>query len=81
MRIKPFLLTLLAASVLSTNAAHANLIKNGNFEETTNGGNKQLAGGTSMTRTDRTTLAYWESGYGKDGRYNFVLNGDIANTD
>ena len=81
MRIKPFLLTLLAASALSTNAAHANFIKNGNFEETTNGGNKQLAGGKSTTEKDRTTLKHWESGYGEDGRYNFVLNGDIANTD
>jgi hypothetical protein len=80
MRIKPFLLALLAVSALSTNAAHANLIKNGNFDETTNGGNKQLAGGTSTTRADRTTLKHWESGYGEDGRYNFVLNGDIAHT-
>lgn len=80
MRIKPFLLALLAVSALSTNAAHANFIKNGNFDETTNGGNKQLAGGTSTTLTDRTILKHWESGYGEDGRYNFVLNGDIAHT-
>jgi len=80
MRIKPFLLTILALSALSTNVAHASFIKNGNFELTTNGGNKQLAGGTSTTRADRTTLENWESGVGNDGRYNFVLNGDIANT-
>ena len=80
MRTKFFLLTLLAVSALSANVANASLIKNGNFEETTNGGNKQLAAGTSTTDPKRTTLTNWLSGTKDDGRYNFVLDGAIANT-
>ena len=57
--------------------AHANLIVNGNFEQTTNGTNKQLSNGSS-TASNRTTLTGWTSSNGNDGGYNFVLNSSTA---
>jgi len=83
MRIKPVLLSLsvFAAFGAAASAAHAiPLITNGNFELTTNGGNKQLAAGASTTAANRTTLVGWNSSNGSDGGYNFVLNGSIVTT-
>jgi hypothetical protein len=82
MRIKPVLLSLSALAVLPAGLAHANLIVNGGFEQTTNGGNKQLAGSTAAAAgtTNRTTITGWTSSNGNDGGYNFVLNGATATT-
>jgi len=77
MRIKPVLLSFAALAALCANVAHANLIVNGNFEQTTNGGNKRLAA-AATTATDRTTLVGWTSSNGNDGGYNFVLSGATA---
>jgi hypothetical protein len=77
MRIKSVLLSfsvLAALAGLNADLAHANLIVNGNFEQTTNGGNKRLAA-SPTTVADRTTLTGWTSSNGTDGGYNFVLNG------
>ncbi|KAB8063001.1 FxDxF family PEP-CTERM protein [Janthinobacterium violaceinigrum] len=66
------LLALAAASLCAT-AAHAattNLVKNGDFELTSNGTSKQLNEGT-YARADRTYLTDWSS-----KGYNFVLNGN-----
>jgi len=81
MRIKSVLLSLSAVAALSAGMAHAatNLVTNGNFEQTTNGTNKQLASSVT-TAANRTTLAGWTSSNGNDGGYNFVLDSTIANT-
>jgi hypothetical protein len=81
MRIKSLLLSLSAIAALSAGAANAatNLVTNGNFTDTTNGTNKQLASSVT-TASDRTTLTGWTSSNGNDGGYNFVLNSNIANT-
>lgn len=81
MRIKSLLLSLTAIAALSAGVAHAstNLVKNGSFETTTNGTNKQLASSTT-TKSNRTTVAEWTSSNGNDGGYNFVLSSSIANT-
>lgn len=65
-------LALCAAAALSTTAVHAsaNLVKNGDFELTSNGTSKQLNEG-SYDRNDRTYLTNWSS-----KGYNFVLNGN-----
>lgn len=81
MRITSLLLSLSAVAALSMASAHAatNLVKNGNFENTSNGSNKQLS--SSVTgAANRTTLLDWTSSNGNDGGYNFVLNSNIANT-
>lgn len=80
MRIKSVLLSLSVLAALPAGVAHANLITNGNFEQVSNGGNKQLAAGASTTATNRTTLTGWNSSNGSDGGYNFVLNGATATT-
>lgn len=75
------LLSLSAVAALSMGSAQAatNLVKNGNFDSTTNGSNKQLS--SSVTNdTNRSTLSDWTSSNGNDGGYNFVLNSNIANT-
>lgn len=72
MRKNSALLALAAASLCVT-AAHAattNLVKNGDFELTSNGTSKQLNEGT-YARADRTYLTDWSS-----KGYNFVLNGN-----
>jgi hypothetical protein len=80
MRIKSVLLCLSATAAFASSFATATpILVNGNFESTTNGGNKQLSSHVT-DRTDRTTLAGWTSSNGNDGGYNFVLNGAIANT-
>ncbi|TFW13457.1 PEPxxWA-CTERM sorting domain-containing protein [Duganella callida] len=81
MRIKSIVLSLSAVAAFATGTAEAatNLVTNGNFEQVTNGTNKQLA--SSLTSAaDRTTLTGWTSSNGNDGGYNFVLNSAIANT-
>ncbi|MBW3500503.1 PEPxxWA-CTERM sorting domain-containing protein [Janthinobacterium sp. NKUCC08_JDC] len=66
------LLALAAASlcVTAAQAATANLVKNGDFELTSNGTSKQLNEG-NYARDDRTYLTDWSS-----KGYNFVLNGN-----
>lgn len=79
MRIKPVLLSLFVAAGTVAGAAHANLITNGNFEQTTNGTNKRLSDGNT-TASNLTTLVGWTSSNGNSGGYNFVLNGSTATT-
>ncbi|GGY30145.1 FxDxF family PEP-CTERM protein [Pseudoduganella albidiflava] len=81
MRIKSALLSVVAIATLGTGFAHAatNLVANGNFEQTTNGSNKQLSA-KPTTAADRTTLAGWTSSNGRDGGYNFVLDSKTAPT-
>lgn len=80
MRIKSVLLCLSAAAAFGSSFANATpILVNGNFESTTNGGNKQLSSHVT-DRTDRTTLTGWTSSNGNDGGYNFVLDSAIANT-
>jgi len=79
MRMKPVLLSLSILAASAANLAHANLITNGGFELTTNGGNKRLSN-TTPTTADRTTLVGWTSSNGNDGGYNFVLNPSTATT-
>jgi len=80
MRIKSVLLCLSATAAFASSFATATpILVNGNFESTTNGGNKQLSNHVT-DRTDRTTLTGWTSSNGNDGGYNFVLNSSIANT-
>lgn len=70
---KPFTLLALAAAIsLSAAGAQAatNLVKNGDFELTSNGTSKQLNEG-NYDRADRTYLTDWSS-----KGYNFVLNGN-----
>lgn len=87
MRLKTILLSLSALAALNVGVAHASLIVNGDFEQTTNGTNKQLAAGTSTTTANYSTLVGWNSvtlnsfldgsyktGTSKDGGYNFVFN-------
>ena len=87
MRLKTILLSLSALVALNAGVAHASLIVNGDFEQTTNGTNKQLAAGTGTTATNYSTLVGWNSvslssfldgsyktGTNKDGGYNFVFN-------
>ena len=64
------MLALAAATLISTAAqAQTNLVKNGDFELTSNGTSKQINEGTTA-RADRTYLTDWTS-----KGYNFVLNG------
>ncbi|MDN2711905.1 PEPxxWA-CTERM sorting domain-containing protein [Janthinobacterium sp. SUN118] len=65
-------LALSAAAALSATTAQAssNLVKNGDFELTSNGTSKQLNEG-NYDRNDRTYLTDWSS-----KGYNFVLNGN-----
>lgn len=81
MRIKSILLSLSAVAALSAGAAHAstNLVTNGNFDETTNGTNKQLSSSVNND-ANRTTLTGWTSSNGNDGGYNFVLDSSTATT-
>jgi hypothetical protein len=84
MRIQSILLSLFAVAALSGGMAHAstNLVTNGNFEQTTNGTNKQLSG-ADTSDSNRTTITGWSSSYNgniNDGGYNFVLNSAIAGT-
>jgi len=76
MRIKSFLLSVSAFAVFGMGTAHANLILNGGFEQTSNGTNKQLTAGSSTTQTNFTTLTGWNSQSLTDGGggYNFVMN-------
>jgi len=70
---KPYTLLALAAAIsLSAAGAQAatNLVKNGDFELTSNGTSKQLNEGND-DRADRTYLTDWSS-----KGYNFVLNGN-----
>lgn len=70
---KSFIMLALAATSLfvsATQAATTNLVKNGDFELTSNGTSKQLNEG-SYDRADRTYLTDWSS-----KGYNFVLNGN-----
>lgn len=79
MRIKSFLLSLLAVSALSVNVAHANLVKNGGFENLSAGtAGLQLAHGTTTTNDKRVIAKGWDSYNGNDGGYNFILNGSTA---
>jgi hypothetical protein len=83
MRIKPVLLSLSALAAFTAGTAHANLIVNGNFEQTTYGTNKQLASstlGAAFSNGTRSTLSGWTSSNGSDGGYNFVLNAATATT-
>ena len=84
MRLKSVLLSLSTVAVLFAGGAHAsaNLVTNGDFESTTNGGNKQLAASTAATvKNDKlTTLTGWTSSNGNDGGFNFVLSSGIADT-
>lgn len=76
MRIKSILLSTFAGAAFIASSAHANLIVNGGFEQTTNGTNKQLTSGASTTQTNYTTLSGWNSVSlnGSGGGYNFVMN-------
>ena len=70
---KPYTLLALAAAIsLSAAGAQAatNLVKNGDFELTSNGTSKQLNEG-NYDRDDRSYLSDWSS-----KGYNFVLNGN-----
>ena len=70
---KSFIMLALAATSLfasATQAATTNLVKNGDFELTSNGTSKQLNEG-SYDRADRSYLTDWSS-----KGYNFVLNGN-----
>lgn len=79
MRIKSFLFTLLAVATLGTNVAHANLIKNGGFEQLTHGSaGLQLATKSRTDQDKRVTVKDWNSYNGNDGGYNFLLNGSTA---
>jgi len=78
MRNMTAMLALAAATLITTTAAQAastNLVKNGDFELTSNGTSKQINEG-NYARSDRTYLTDWTS-----KGYNFVLNGNnIDNT-
>jgi len=83
MRIKPVLLSLSAFAAFAAGTAHANLIVNGDFEQTTYGNNKQLAASSAIaaaSKGTRSTLVGWNSSNGSDGGYNFVLNAATATT-
>ena len=82
MRIKSVLLSVFAFAALNAGVAHASLIINGSFEQTSNGTNKQLTSGTSTTQTNFTTLTGWNSQSltGSGGGYNFVMNLGQPNT-
>ena len=83
MRIKSVLLVLSAFITFSAGVAHAGpiLVQNGNFELSSNGGNKKINGTTA--ETNGTTLTGWTSSQGTNGSggYNFLLNGATATTD
>lgn len=73
MRINALVFTLAAFAALSSNAhadTTANLIKNGDFEATTNGASLEL-GVDGDTSANRTHLVDWSS-----TGYNFVFNGN-----
>ncbi|CDG84684.1 PEPxxWA-CTERM sorting domain-containing protein [Janthinobacterium agaricidamnosum] len=77
MRIKSILFVLAAVAALNSSLAQAagtNLIKNGDFEQTTNGSAKQL-GADGDTRSDRTQLVDWST-----SGYNFVFAPNTADT-
>jgi len=76
MHIKSILLSVSAVAALSAGTAHASLIINGSFEQTSNGTNKQLTTGSSTTQAKLTTLTGWSSQSLTDSGagYNFVMN-------
>lgn len=76
MRIKSILLSLSAIAALNAGAAHASLIVNGGFEQTTNGTNKQLTNAASGTSSSNTMLTGWtsQSLSNSGAGYNFVMN-------
>ena len=77
MRNFTVMLALAAATLINTTAAQAattNLVKNGDFELTSNGTSKQINEG-SYARADRTYLTDWTS-----KGYNFVLNGSTIDS-
>lgn len=79
MRIKSVMLLLSAVLAFHANFAHANLIKNGDFEQASKGTNKKING--TYIESDRTTLEGWtssEDGSNRGG-YNFLLHGSTAN--
>jgi len=82
MRIKSVLLLLSVLITFGASAAHAGpiLVQNGNFELTSNGGNKRVNG--TAIKTGYTTLTGWTSSENgtSAGGYNFVLNGDTVTT-
>ncbi|MRX11128.1 PEPxxWA-CTERM sorting domain-containing protein [Pseudoduganella sp. FT25W] len=81
MRITSILLSLLAVAAMSAgnaNAASANLVKNGDFSQVSNGNNNQV--GHVAGVTGETMLANWTSYDGNNGGYNFVLNGTQVTT-
>lgn len=83
MRIKSVLLFVSALITFGASSAFAGpiLVQNGNFELTSNGGNKRING--TDVKTGYTTLTGWtssEDGSAKGG-YNFLLNGATATTD
>lgn len=82
MRIKSVLLFLSILVSMGASVAQAGpiLVKNGDFELTSNGGNKKVNG--TNIEADRTTLTGWTSSENKskNGGYNFVLDSKIANT-
>jgi hypothetical protein len=83
MRLKSVLLSLATLAALSAGAAHASLIVNGNFEQTTNGTNKELSAPGAAAASNRTTLVGWNSvnpSNASDGGYNFVMNTAMASS-
>lgn len=78
MRLKSALLLLSAVLAFHTNFAHANLIVNGEFENSSAGTNKKVNG--THIEADRTTITGWNSSEnGSDrGGYNFLLDGSTA---
>jgi len=80
MRIRSILSCLSILAVLTANTAGAvPLLANGNFEQNTNGGNKQLSS-SPIDDIHRTTLSGWTSSNGNDGGYNFVLDTKLITT-
>src|SRR5476649_2387707 len=74
---KSILLALAATAFFSASAAQAdsiNLVKNGDFEQTTNGTSKQL-GADGNTSANRTQLTDWST-----QGYNFVFGANTADT-
>lgn len=82
MRIKSILLSLSAVAAMNAGVAHANLIVNGGFDQTTNGTNKQLTNAASGTSSNNTMLTGWtsQSLSNSGAGYNFVMNLGEKNT-
>lgn len=74
--MKSILLSLSTVAALNAGVAHASLIVNGGFEQTTNGTNKQLTNAASGTASNNTTLVGWtsQSLTNSGAGYNFVMN-------